>query len=45
MDVLDSLELAWSGFAILQETPEHAEAVRRQRERRAARSSSPDGQR
>jgi enoyl-CoA hydratase/carnithine racemase len=45
MDVLDSLELAWSGFAILQETPEHAEAVRRQRERRAARSNSPDGRR
>jgi enoyl-CoA hydratase/carnithine racemase len=45
MDVLDSLELAWSGFAILQETPEHADAVRRQRERRAARSNSPDGRR
>lgn len=35
-EVLESLELAWSGFAILQETPEHAEAVRRQRERRMA---------
>jgi 2-(1,2-epoxy-1,2-dihydrophenyl)acetyl-CoA isomerase len=33
MELMDSLELAWSGFALLQETPEHADAVRRMRER------------
>jgi enoyl-CoA hydratase/carnithine racemase len=34
LDVLDSLDLAWASFGLLQETPEHIEAVRRQRERR-----------
>ena len=34
MDVMDSLDLAWASFGLLQETPEHIEAVRALRERR-----------
>ncbi|ASW55603.1 enoyl-CoA hydratase/isomerase family protein [Plantactinospora sp. KBS50] len=34
MDVMDSLEAAWSSFGLLQETPEHSEAVRALRARR-----------
>lgn len=31
MDVMDSLDLAWASFGLLQETPEHIEAARRRR--------------
>jgi enoyl-CoA hydratase/carnithine racemase len=33
VDVMDSMDLAWSSFGMLQETPEHVEAVRRLRHR------------
>jgi enoyl-CoA hydratase/carnithine racemase len=35
-DALDHLEMAWASFGVLQETPEHVEAIRRLRERRSA---------
>lgn len=38
MDVMDSLDLAWASFGLLQETPEHADAVRALRERKERRS-------
>ena len=34
MDVMDSLDLAWSSFGLLQETPEHIAAVQAMRARR-----------
>jgi enoyl-CoA hydratase/carnithine racemase len=37
LDIVDHLDLAWASFAILQETPEHGEAVRRLGERRGRR--------
>jgi enoyl-CoA hydratase/carnithine racemase len=42
MDVMDSLDLAWASFGLLQETPEHLAASRALRERRAGRDGRAD---
>jgi len=39
MDVMDSMEQAWSSFALLQETPEHIEAVRAMSARRSGKEA------
>jgi 2-(1,2-epoxy-1,2-dihydrophenyl)acetyl-CoA isomerase len=39
LDAMDSLDVAWSHFGVLQETPEHAEAIARQAQARADRDA------